>query len=73
MRLRLSAAIDYRLEGLIVGWARRQWPVLRFVPASWIRPALTPTAVRLRRSLIRGALTLAIPAGCVLALLALTP
>src|SRR3954471_16056693 len=69
----LSAAIDRRLEDLIVVWARRRWPALRLVPARWIRPAVAPTAVRLRRSLSRGLLAAAMPVGIILALLILQP
>jgi hypothetical protein len=69
----LSGPIDSRLEDLIVAWARRQWPVLRLVPALWIRPAVAPTAVRLRRLLSRGVLAAAMPVGIILALLALKP
>jgi hypothetical protein len=59
----VSAAIDRRLQNLIVACARRQLPVLRLVPARWIRPAIAPTAVRLRRSLSRGALALGLLIG----------
>jgi hypothetical protein len=69
----LSAAIDSRLEGLIVAWARRRWPALRLVPARWIRPAVAPTALRLRRLLSRGVLAAAVPIGIILALLILKP
>ena len=55
----LSAAIDSRLEDLIVAWACRRWPALRLVPARWIRPAVAPTALRLRRSLSYGVLAAA--------------
>ena len=71
MRNGVGAAIDGRLEELIVKWVRRQWPALRLVPARWIRPVTKPTVVRLRRSLSRGALTLAVPIGTILALLIL--
>jgi hypothetical protein len=73
MRSALSSAIDRRLESLIVACARRRSPVLRLVPARWIRPAITPTTVRLRRSLARGVLALALPTGIILALIALLP
>jgi hypothetical protein len=43
--------------------------VLRLVPARWIRPAIAPAAARLRRSLSRGAIALAVPIGITLALL----
>jgi hypothetical protein len=69
----LSAPIDSWLEDLIVAWARRHWPVLRLVPARWIRPAVAPTALRLRRLLSRGVLAAAMPIGIILALLALQP
>jgi hypothetical protein len=69
MRTAVSAAIERRLENLIVARARRQSPVLRLVPARWIRPAITPTAARLRRSLSRGVLVLALLPGIILALI----
>jgi hypothetical protein len=68
MRSAMGAAIDDWLEELIVAWGRRRWPVLRLVPAQWIRPAIKPAVVRLRRSLSRGALVLAVPVGTILAL-----
>src|SRR3954454_9679575 len=61
----VSAAIDRRLADLIVVWARRRWPALRFVPARWIRPAVAPTAVRLRRSLCGAFLVAGMPVGMV--------
>jgi hypothetical protein len=66
---RVRTTIDRRLEDLIVAWVRRQWPVLRLVPARWIRPAITPTAARLRRSVSRSVLVLAVPGGIILMLL----
>jgi hypothetical protein len=71
MRSGVSTAIDRRLEEAIVAWLRREWPVLRLVPSRWIRPATKPTAVRLRRSLSRLALALAVPIGIALALMTL--
>jgi hypothetical protein len=73
MRDGLTAAIDRRLEVLVVAWARRQWPALRFVPARWICPAAAPAARRLRRLLSRGMLAAAMPVGIVFALLILKP
>jgi hypothetical protein len=73
MRNTVSAPIHRRLEELIVARARRQSPVLRLVPARWIRPAITPTAARLRRSLSRGVLALALATGVILALITLIP
>lgn len=69
----LNAAIDRRLQDLIVASARRQWPALRMVPARWIRPAVAPTALRLRRLLSRGALAAVMPIGVILTLLILKP
>ena len=54
---RLSAAIDRRLEVLIVGMARRRWPALRLVPARLITLAVAPTARRLGRVLTLTILT----------------
>jgi hypothetical protein len=73
MPSRLSAAMDRRLEDLIVAWTRRQWPALRLVPARWLRPAVAPTALRLRRLLSQGVLAAATPIGIILALLILKP
>jgi hypothetical protein len=69
MPSRLSAAMDRRLEDLIVAWTRRQW----LVPARWLRPAVAPTALRLRRLLSHGVLAAATPIGIILALLILKP
>jgi hypothetical protein len=69
----VSAAIDRRLEEAIVAWLRREWPVLRLVPSGWIRPATRPTVARLRRSLSRITLALAVATVIVLALPTLAP
>jgi hypothetical protein len=69
MRSGIGAAIDRRLEGLIVSWVRRQWPLLRLVPARCMRPAIGPTAIRLRRSLSLGVVALSLAGGIALALL----
>jgi hypothetical protein len=58
----ISAAVDRRLEDVIVAWTRRQYP------ARWIRPAVAPAAVRLRRVLWRGVLAAATPIGMILVL-----
>jgi hypothetical protein len=65
----LSAAVDRRLQDLIVAWTRRQYPALRLVPARWIRPAVAPAAVRLRRVLWLGVLAAGTPIGMILVLL----
>jgi hypothetical protein len=68
----ISAAVDRRLEGLIVAWTRRQYPALKLVPARWIRLAVAPAAVRLRRLLWRGVLAAATPIGMVIVVLIVT-
>jgi hypothetical protein len=65
----ISAVVERRLANLIVVWLRRQCPALQWVPARWIRPAVAPAAVRLRRLLWRGALAAATPIGLVVVLL----
>jgi len=65
----IGAEADRRLEDLIVAWTRRQYPALRWVPARWIRPAVAPAAVRLRRSLWRGVLAATTPIGMIVVLL----
>jgi hypothetical protein len=65
----ISAAVDRRLEDLIVAWTRRQYPALQWVPARWIRPAVAPAAVRLRRLLWGAVLAAATPIGMILVLL----
>jgi hypothetical protein len=69
MPSRISATVDRRLRDLIVAWTRRQHPALQWVPARWIRPAVAPAAVRLRRVLCCGVLATATPIGMALALL----
>jgi hypothetical protein len=71
MRSSPGAALDRRIEAMIVSWVRRQWPVLRIVPVGLIRPAVAPTALRLRRSIVRATFVIAIPAAVVVAALAL--
>ena len=71
MRSRVGAAIDTQLADLIVAWARRRWPALRLVPARWIRPAVRPAAIRMRRVLSRAALILGAAAALILALVAI--
>ena len=69
----LSAAIDRRLEALIIVWARREWPALRLLPIRVLRPAVAPTALRLRRVLTRAVLAAAMPVAIVVGLLVLKP
>jgi hypothetical protein len=69
----LSAAVDRLLQDLIVTSSRRQWPALRLVPARWLRAAVAPTALRLRRSLARLAVATAMSIGILLAVLFLRP
>ncbi len=71
MRSKLGAAIDGQLAGLIVIRLRRNWPLLKLVPASWIRPIVMPVARRLRCSLCRGVAAVAVPAGGLIVLITL--
>lgn len=71
MRTGARAAIDRRLEGLMIARVRQRWPVVRLVPVGWIRPVIKPTVVRLRVSLVRGAIASALAVGSILTLLIL--
>jgi hypothetical protein len=44
MRSELGAAIDRRLAELIILRLRRNWPLLKLLPASWIIPIVAPGA-----------------------------
>ncbi len=68
-----TGSVDRRLESLIVVWVRRRWPLLRLVPARWIRPATAPAAARLRRALSRAVLVVGVSSALVVALLGLMP
>jgi hypothetical protein len=70
MRGRVSAAVDTQLADLIVVLACRRWPALRLMPARWIRPAVRPAAIRLRRLLFAAALMSSVTVGLIIALLA---
>jgi hypothetical protein len=67
----LSAAMNRRLEDLIVAWTRRRWPALRLVPARWISLAVAPTARRLRRVLSLAVLTAVLAIALIVNLLSL--
>jgi hypothetical protein len=69
----LSAAIDRRLEALIIMWARREWPALRLLPVRWLRPAVASKALRLRRLLTRAVFAVAMLVAVVVGLLVLKP
>jgi len=71
MRSELGAAIDRRLAGLIIIRLQRAWPLLKLVPASWIVPIVAPGARRLRRSLSRVAVAVAVSSGALIVLIAL--
>ena len=68
MRTSPGAALDRRIETVILTFARRDRPLLRLVPTALLRPVVAPTALRLRRSIVRGTLVIGIPAAAVLAL-----
>jgi hypothetical protein len=71
MRLAALRAIDRLLVSLLLAGARRGWPVLRLVPASWLRPLLAPTARRLRGPLAHVMLSLSLALAATSVLLAL--
>ena len=73
MPSRLSAAVDERLQAVIVAWGRRRWPAMRLVPARWLRPAVAPLAIRFRRLLWRAVLVAAMSTSLIAALLILKP
>jgi hypothetical protein len=68
MRTSPGAALDRQIEAVILTFARRDRPLLRLVPTALLRPVVAPTALRLRRSIVRGTLVIWIPAAAVLAL-----
>ena len=70
MRSELGAAIDRRLAELIVIRLRRNWRLLKLVPASWMFAIVAPGARRLRRSLGRSAVAVALSAGALIVLIA---
>ena len=71
MRTRVSTALDTRLADLILALACRRWPALRLMPAGWIRPAVRPAAIRLRRLLSAAALMLGVTFGLTVVLLSI--
>jgi hypothetical protein len=71
MRSELGAAIDRRLAEVIIAKLRRERPLLKLMPTSWVCPIVAPAARRLRRSLSRGAVALAACASTVIVLFAL--
>jgi hypothetical protein len=71
MRAELEAAIDRRLAKVITNRLRGAWPLLKLVPASWIFAIVAPGARRLRRSLARDIVALAMSVGVVIVLIAL--
>jgi hypothetical protein len=73
MRISAGAAIDGRLERLIIGHARREWPLLRLVPAALMGPVVAPVARRIRRSLAHTTLVLVVALAVIAGVLALAP
>ena len=71
MRSELGAAIDRRLAELIVIRLRRNWRLLKLVPASWMFAIVTPGARRLQGSLARGAVAVALSAAALIVLIAI--
>jgi hypothetical protein len=69
----LADRLDRRLANIILARARRRWPLLTLIPARWLGPLASPLAVRLRRSLARGALTTSATIVVVIVLVAVLP
>jgi hypothetical protein len=65
----LGDAVDRRIATSMVTRARRRWPLLQFVPAALIRPALVPTATVVRREISRTAIRTLVPIGLLTTLL----
>jgi hypothetical protein len=61
--------LDRLLAGALLAGARRRWPLLNLVPASWLRRLLLPTARQLRSSLTRGAVFISLTAVATIAAL----
>jgi hypothetical protein len=70
MRSELGAIVDRRLTELIIVRLRRSWPALKLLPTVCIAPIVVPVARRLRRSLLRGAIAVAVFAGVLIAIFA---
>ena len=71
MRSELGAAVDRRLAELANLRLRRSWPLLKLLPTACIVPIVVPAARRLRLSLFRSAVAVALFAGALIALMAL--
>lgn len=69
----LADGIDGGLAKIILARARRRWPLLTLIPAGWLGPLASPLAMRLRRSLARGAITTSAAIGVVIMLAAVLP
>ena len=59
----MLSALDRRIASVILLRARRRWPLLSFVPEPWMGSLLAPLATRLRRSLMRAAVAVAVVTG----------
>jgi hypothetical protein len=72
MPTRVSTAVDTRLAHPSVALvACHRWSALQLRPERWIRPAVRPAAIRLRRLLSAAALMLGVTVGLTDALLAI--
>jgi hypothetical protein len=67
----LGAAIDRRLAELIIIRLRRNKPMLKLVPASWVFPIVEARTRGLGRSLSLGAVAVAASAGALIVFIAL--
>jgi hypothetical protein len=70
MRSELGRAADRRLAELIAARLCRSWPLLKLLPAACVVPIVVPAARRLRGSLFRSAVAVAVFAGVLTAIIA---
>jgi hypothetical protein len=62
----LFARVDRRLADLMLGRARRRWPLLRLVPRTCAREMILPVATVARQDMVRGVVLAALLAGTLL-------
>jgi hypothetical protein len=67
----LTSSVDRRLANAMVAGAQRRWLPLRLVPATWIRPLVSPAATQIRREILRTAAPAVAIVGGLVALLLL--
>jgi hypothetical protein len=63
------ARVDRRLADLMLGRARRRWPLLRLVPRTCARQLILPAATVARQDVVRVGVLAALLAGTLLVLI----